>query len=46
MKKKNYLLKNVDPALWRRVKARAAAEGKTIRSLLLHWLRKYGGAGK
>ena len=37
----NYLLREIDPVLWRRVKVRAAQEGVPIRTVLLRLLRRY-----
>jgi hypothetical protein len=36
-----YILRNIDPSLWARVKARAAGEGIQLRQLLMHLLRAY-----
>lgn len=36
-----YLLRGVPADLWRRVKARAASEGVTVRALILRWLERY-----
>lgn len=39
----SYILRKIDPALWRQVKAKAASEGVTIdallRRLLADWLK-------
>lgn len=37
----NYLLRDVDSELWRRVKVQAAKEGAPIRSVLIRLLREY-----
>lgn len=37
----NYILRNIDPRLWERVKARADAEGHPLRWVLLRLLTKY-----
>jgi hypothetical protein len=37
----NYLLREIDPVLWRRVKVRAAQEGVPIRTVLLRLLHRY-----
>jgi hypothetical protein len=36
-----YILRNIDPALWQRVKARAHTQRLTVRQLILHLLRAY-----
>jgi|KBSSwiStaDraftv2_1062776.scaffolds.fasta_scaffold00399_25 predicted DNA binding CopG/RHH family protein len=36
-----YLLRDVDPGLWQRVKVRAAKDGVPIRTLILKLLRTY-----
>lgn len=36
-----YLLRGIDPALWARVKAKATAEGHSLRWVLLLLLRAY-----
>ncbi len=36
-----YLLRDIDPALWRLVKIRAATEGRSVRDVLLELLRRY-----
>jgi hypothetical protein len=38
----DYLIRGVPTALWRRVKAKAAARGTTIRDEILRWLARYG----
>lgn len=37
----NYFLRGIDPALWRRVKAQAERDGRTVRSTLLRFLETY-----
>ena len=37
----HYLLRDIDPVLWRRVKVRAATEGAPIRTVMLRLLRRY-----
>lgn len=37
----NYLLRSIDPALWARVKARADADGLTLRDAILALLQAY-----
>jgi len=39
-----YLLRGIDPALWRRVKTKAASEGVSVKALLLNYLTKWAGA--
>jgi hypothetical protein len=39
-----YLLRDIPEQLWRRVKARAAMEGKSVRDALLALLDKYAGS--
>ncbi len=34
-----YILRNIDPALWRAVKKQAAADGQTIRQFIFRALR-------
>lgn len=36
-----YLLRNINPELWARVKARAQAEGHQVRWVLLRFLESY-----
>lgn len=36
-----YLLRGIDPELWRRVKSKAAREGVSLRDLILRLLRSY-----
>lgn len=36
-----YLLRGIDPILWRRVKAKAAAEGHSVRWVVLTLLQRY-----
>lgn len=40
-----YLLRNIDPDLWERVKVRATSEGRSLRGLILWLLERYA-AGK
>ena len=40
-----YTLRDIDPDLWRRVKIRAAYEGKTIREALVDLLKVYATHG-
>ena len=37
----NYYLKDVDPDLWRKVKSRAATEGKSIKGVIIELLKKW-----
>lgn len=37
----DYILRDVDDALWKRVKVKAASDGKPIRTVLLELLTKY-----
>lgn len=37
----NYLLRDIDPALWAKVKARAIKDGHTLRVVLLRLLASY-----
>lgn len=37
----NYYLKDVDPEFWRKVKSRAAAEGKSIKDVIIELLKKW-----
>lgn len=37
----SYILRGVDPELWKRVKAKAALEGITIRDLIEDFLREW-----
>ena len=37
----DYLLRNIDRKLWKRVSARAEAEGRTLRGLILWLLERY-----
>jgi hypothetical protein len=41
----NFYLRDIDPDLWRRAKARAASEGRTMRFVLLALLRVYAKHG-
>lgn len=36
-----YILRNIDPSLWARVKARSAAEGVPLRAIILKLLEFY-----
>jgi plasmid stability protein len=36
-----YLLRDIDPELWTRVKVRAAREGVSMRAVLIRLLRAY-----
>ena len=36
-----YLLRDIDPTLWQRVKVRAVTEGRSLRGLILWLLAKY-----
>ncbi len=40
----DYLLRRVPADLWRRVKAKAALRGTTVRQELLRFLERYAGA--
>jgi hypothetical protein len=40
-KEMNYYLKDVDPELWRKVKSRAAAQGKSIKGVIIELLKKW-----
>jgi hypothetical protein len=42
---KQYILRNIDPDLWRETKARAALDGKPVRHILLDMLRYYADHG-
>lgn len=37
----NYVLRNIDPELWRQVKTRAASEGRSVRFVLIEFLKAY-----
>ena len=37
----NYLLRNIDPQLWRTVKAKAAMQGESIREVIQKALKAY-----
>ncbi len=37
----NYYLKDIDPELWRKVKSRAAAEGKSIKGVIIELLKEW-----
>jgi hypothetical protein len=37
----SFILRNIDPDLWLRVKARAESEGRSLRGLILWLLTKY-----
>lgn len=41
----SYVLRRVEPDLWKRVKSRAAYEGRTIRFVILELLRVYAKHG-
>jgi hypothetical protein len=41
----SYVLRRIDPELWKRAKARAASEGRTVRFVLLAFLRVYAEYG-
>lgn len=40
-----YYLRRIEPALWKRVKARAGAEGRSLRFILCELLRVYAEHG-
>jgi plasmid stability protein len=40
-----YMIRNPDPELWAAFRARAAAEGHSLRWLLLELVRRYVSAG-
>lgn len=37
----NYLLRNIDPLLWAKFKARAAKDGHPLRWVILHLIDRY-----
>jgi hypothetical protein len=37
----DFLLRDIDPALWRKVKAQAAKDGRTLRQTILRLLKEY-----
>ena len=37
----DYILRNIDPKLWKQLKARASKEGRSIRWLLLEFIQRY-----
>lgn len=41
----NYRLEQIDDALWKRVKSRAAYEGRTVRFVLIELLKVYAAHG-
>ena len=41
----NYILRKIDPDLWASVKARAAAEGRPLRFVILALLKAYAEQG-
>lgn len=41
----NYTLRRIAPDLWRRVKSKAAYEGRTVRFVILELLRVYAEHG-
>jgi hypothetical protein len=41
----SYILRNIDPELWGKVAAKATAEGRTLRGLIL-WLLELYAKGK
>ena len=41
----DYFLRNVENALWRQVKARAALEGRDVRDVIIEALKSYVTAG-
>ena len=41
----DYFLRNVENALWRQVKARAALEGRDVRDVIIEALKSYVAAG-
>lgn len=41
----NYFLRDIDPELWRKVKARAAFDGRPIRFVILELLKVYAEHG-
>lgn len=41
----DYIIRNVDDALWRKVKARAESEGRSIRWVIVELLKRYAKDG-
>ena len=41
-----YSLRDVPIAIWRAARARAVAEGRSIRDVLIEFLKSYGKGGK
>lgn len=41
----DYYIRNVDPALWQKVKVRATSEGRTLRFVIVELLRIYAKHG-
>jgi hypothetical protein len=41
----NYVIRNIDPELWKEVKAQVATEGRSIRFVLLALLKVYAEHG-
>jgi len=37
----DYTLRKIDPDLWRRLKVKAASEGKTVRTILIELVTQY-----
>lgn len=37
----SYILRNIDPQLWIKVKTRAASENTPLKALIMGWLRRY-----
>lgn len=37
----DYTLRKIDPDLWRRLKVKAASEGKTLRTILIELVTQY-----
>ena len=38
---RNYILRDIDPGLWKRAKARATRDGLTLRAVIFALLRSY-----
>ena len=42
----SYLLRDIDPELWRRVKSRAALDGLSLKDIITKMLRAYATLGR
>jgi hypothetical protein len=37
----NYILRDIDPSVWKAFRARATTEGRSLRWILIHLIQRY-----